>query len=370
MTQEKKYDFLIVGAGLFGSVFAREVTDAGYSCLVIDKRNHIAGNCYTREEEGIQVHQYGAHIFHTNDEKVWTYVNRFTKFNKYRHMVEVNFRGKLLSFPINLKTLQQLYGVNNETNAVKHLESVREEITGKDFESWAKQQVGAELYEIFIKGYTEKQWGRPASELPSAIIKRIPIRTTANDDYFDDTYQGIPIGGYTSLVENMLSGIDVQLGVNYLDNKKEYDNMANSIVFTGPIDAYYGYQFGALAYRGLKFKQQTLETDSFQNTAVVNYTEAEIPFTRIIEHKKFDYQKSNKTIVTKEYPTEWCKGEEPFYPINDAANKTLYEKYRLLSNSEPNVIFGGRLAEYKYYDMHQVIASALTKSASTINFLK
>lgn len=370
MTSNKKYDFLIVGAGLFGSVFARQVTDAGYTCLVIDKRNHIAGNAHTPVVNDILVHKYGAHIFHTNDEDIWKYVNRFATFNDYRHKVQVNYKNKLLSFPINLETFEQLYGIQTADEALKHLASVKLKSSKNDFESWAKQRIGEDLYQIFIKGYTEKQWGRPASELPSSIIKRIPIRTTENDDYFDDIYQGIPIGGYTNLVQNMLDGIEIRLGVDYLSQKSDLESLADKVVFTGAIDAYFNYQFGELEYRGLRFEHKTVDQISFQNRAVVNYTDSETPFTRIIEHKKFDNIESKQSVITKEYPLKWEKGEEAYYPINDEKNKKLYKQYQKLSTSEPNMIFGGRLAEYKYYDMHQVIASALSKSEKVINQAK
>lgn len=357
----KPYDFLIVGAGLFGSVFARQATDAGRKCLVIDKRSHIGGNAYTEDVEGIQVHKYGAHIFHTNDKKIWDYVNRFASFNDYRHTVKVNYKHQLLSFPINLATFEELYGIHSKEEAQHHLKSVQVNSIANDFESWALQQVGAELFEIFIKGYTEKQWGRPASELPSSIIKRIPIRTDRNDNYFDDIFQGIPIGGYTKMVANMLEGIEVKLDTDYLKDKTSLDAMAGKVIYTGPIDAYHNYCFGDLEYRGLRFKTEVKLMEFFQSKAVVNYTEAQVPFTRIIEHKHFESVNSKKTVVTKEYPREWKRGQEPFYPINDAANKALFLKYKELSRLEDHVIFGGRLAEYKYYDMHQVIASAISK---------
>ena len=363
MSQQKQFDFLIVGSGLFGAVFARQVTDAGYSCLVIDKRNHIAGNTYTKEVEGIQVHQYGAHIFHTNDKAIWDYVNRFATFNNYRHKVQVNYKNRLLSFPINLATFESLYGIQTSEEALNYLKSVHIPTDKRDFESWALSQIGEDLYNTFVNGYTEKQWGRPAKELPSSILKRIPIRTEKNDDYFNDTYQGIPIGGYTKMVERILEGIEVWLGIDYFDQRVELSQLATKTVFTGPIDAFYEYRFGALAYRSLDFKSEVRPMEYAQQRAVVNYTDAKIPYTRIIEHKHFDKVKTPQTVITKEYPVEWSIGKEPYYPVNDEENNALLKRYKQLNN---DVIFGGRLGEYKYYDMHQVIGSALAKSAKII----
>lgn len=370
MPSQTQYDFLIVGAGLFGAVFARQMTDAGYSCLVLDKRNHIGGNTYTKKIQGIQVHQYGAHIFHTNDEAIWKYVNRFTRFNDYRHKVDVHYKGRLLSFPINLHTLDQLFDIKDEKQAQTYFKSASVETDKHDFESWAKNQLGEALYEIFIKGYTEKQWGRSATELPSSILKRIPVRTTYNNDYFDDKFQGIPENGYTVMVQAMLEGIEVRLGVDYFDAKVELDGIAKQVVYTGPIDLYYDYQFGTLGYRGLSFEHGVLDQSSFQSKAVVNYTEREIPYTRIIEHKKFADHDSNQTVITKEYPATWKKGDEAYYPINDEKNKNIYNKYKALSQQESKVLFGGRLGEYKYYDMHQVIASALFKATQFLLKIK
>jgi len=370
VTEASTYDFLIVGAGLFGAVFAREMTDAGYRCLVIDKRSHIAGNVYTNNINGIQVHQYGAHIFHTNDETVWNYVNRFAEFNDYEHRVEVNYQGETYSFPVNLKTFQQIWGIETEEEAEKKLEEIQQQNVGSDLESWSLNQVGTELYERFIKGYTEKQWGKQASDLPSAIIKRIPVRTTADDRYFNDKYQGIPINGYTAMVEAMLAGVKIGLNADFFDPDQQWDKHADRIVFTGAIDAFYKYKYGALEYRSLRFEHELLEQNEFQNRAVVNYTEAEIPYTRIIEHKHFNPTPSDYTVITREYPQAWNTENEAYYPIRDARNLERYNAYKKLAESQPNYIFGGRLAEYRYYDMHQVIASALSKSKKVINELK
>jgi UDP-galactopyranose mutase len=366
----KQYDFLIVGAGLFGSVFARQVTEQGYKCLVIDRRKHIAGNAYTELVNGIQVHSYGAHIFHTNDKGVWDYVNRFAAFNDYKHKVLVDYDGRLLSFPINLKTFEQLYGYTSEKQVVEYLNALPKVTTTSNFKTWAIQHIGEELYKTFIEGYTEKQWGRSPADLPSSIIRRIPIRTARNDLYFDDKFQGIPKEGYTTMISNMLKGVEVRLEVDYLENETELRLLAENVVYTGPIDEYFKYKHGALAYRGLKFEHKVLEKDLHQKAAVINYTNREVPYTRIIEHKQFDYKKSNKTIITKEYPQDWEPKDEPYYPINDKLNQSLYSKYKDMSLSENNVIFGGRLAEYKYYDMHQVIASALSKSNEFLDKVK
>ncbi len=366
MTVQPTYDFLIVGAGLYGAVFAREMTNAGKRCLVVDKRSHIAGNAYSKNQDGIEVHVYGPHIFHTNDKAIWDYVNQFAEFIPYHHRVNVTYKGESYSFPINLKTLQQVFGVNTEEEAKVLLEKLRTPTNEKDLESWVIGQVGQELYEIFVKGYTQKQWGRDPKNLPNSIIKRIPIRTNHNENYFDDRYQGIPRGGYTKLVANMLHGIDVQLETDYLEKKNDLSKLASQILFTGPIDAYFDYQLGALEYRGLRFETSKIEKPKFQATAAVNYTELEVPYTRIVEHQQFEPKGLNHTIITKEYPLEWTKGKEPYYPINDDKNKILYNAYRKLAEKETNVIFGGRLGEYKYYDMHQVIAASLKTSREII----
>lgn len=356
------FDFLIVGSGLFGSVCARELTDKGYRVLVIDKRNHIAGNIYTENVEGIHVHKYGAHIFHTNDTEVWHYVNRFAEFNRYTNSPLAIYKDELFNLPFNMNTFHQLWGVKTPNEALSIIKEQRAEMEGivpENLEQQAISLVGRDVYEKLIKGYTEKQWGRSASELPAFIIRRLPVRFTYDNNYFSDRYQGIPINGYTQLIENLLDGIDVRLNVDFLKQKAELLALAHKVIYTGPIDAYYDYQFGTLEYRSLKFENKELEVSNYQGNAVVNYTEAEIPYTRIIEHKHFDNIDTNKTIITYEYPKDWSLGDEPYYPINDECNMELYKKYFSLTNNESNVFFGGRLAEYKYYDMHQVIRSAI-----------
>ena len=363
------FDYLIIGSGLFGAVFARQMTDNGFKCLVLEKRNHIGGNVFTQNVEGINVHKYGAHIFHTNDKSIWDYVNRFATFNNYRHKVLVSNKGRIFSFPINLMTLNQLWGISEPTEAVETLKKLAHNIVNPtNLEEWALSQVGTELYELFIKGYTQKQWGRSPADLPSSIIKRIPVRSNFNDFYFDDDFQGIPIGGYTPLIEKLLKGIEVRLGVDYLKSKDDFYNTYKNLVFTGAIDEYFNYSYGALEYRSIDFQEEVILQADFQGTSVVNYTESSIPFTRIIEHKHFEFSKNPLTVISKEYPLEWKKGTEAYYPVNDIKNASLYKKYRdLASHQLPNVIFGGRLAEYKYYDMHQVIGSALVKSSKLIN---
>jgi len=364
-----EYDYLIVGAGLFGSVFAREVTDKGFRCLIVDKRNHIGGNVYTENIEGINVHKYGAHIFHTDDKQIWNYVNRFARFNNYRHKVFVNHHEKIYSFPINMMTLAQVWGVRTPREAATELEKRKIPCANPDnLEEWILSQVGEELYEMFIKGYTMKQWGRNPKLLPASIIKRLSIRNDLNDFYFDDIYQGIPIGGYTAMVNRILEGIDTRLGVDYLENRYELNQLAKKIVFTGSIDQFFEYKYGKLDYRSLEFETEVLEMPSFQGTSVINYTEYEIPYTRILEHKYFEMIKSPVTVITKEYPAVWRMGKECYYPVNDAINHYKFSQYKKFAKeTAPNVIFGGRLAEYKYYDMHQVIASALTKTKSILS---
>lgn len=352
------YDYLIVGAGLFGSIFARELTDKGHSCLVLDKRKHIGGNCYTENIEGINVHKYGPHIFHTSNKEVWDYVNRFAEFNHYTHRPKVTYQDKIYSFPINLMTLYQVYGVTTPEQARQKLDEVRlDKPTGKlNLEEWILSQVGPEIYEIFIKGYTTKQWNRHPSELPSGIISRLPIRLNFDDNYFNDIYQGIPIGGYTQIFKKLLDGIEVRLGVDYLEDRYLFNKMAKKIVYTGPVDSFYEYKFDKLEYRSLKFETEILNTPDYQGVAIMNYTESSIPYTRITEHKHFEFGKQDKTVITKEYPQNTG---EPFYPINNPENNTRHSRYKELMNSEEKILFGGRLADYKYYDMHQVIASAL-----------
>lgn len=358
----KKYDYLIVGSGLFGSVCAYELNKIGKRVLVIEKRAHIAGNIYTENKVGIHVHVYGAHIFHTNNKKVWDYVNQFAEFNRFTNSPLANYKGKLYNLPFNMNTFYQLWGCKTPNEANEIINQQKSEMNGKtitNLEEQAISLVGRDVYEKLIKGYTEKQWGRKATELPAFIIKRLPFRLTYDNNYFTDRYQGIPIGGYTQIIEKMLSGIDVKLGTDYKVNEIYYKSLADNIIYTGPIDEFFNYVYGRLEYRSLKFEHEVKEFDNYQGNAVINYTEADIPYTRIIEHKHFDYQKSNNTIITKEYPVEWSLGDEAYYPINDNINMELYKKYNKLADEENNVYFGGRLAEYKYYDMHQVIESAL-----------
>ena len=364
------YDYLVVGSGLFGSIFAHEARKTGKSVLVVDKRPHIGGNCYTENREGVDVHTYGPHIFHTSDEKIWKYVNQFATFNHYVNRPKVNYKGKVYSFPINLMTLQQLWGVTTPEEASCKLEEVRVPCANpRNLEEWILSQVGREVYETFIRGYTMKQWKRDPKDLPSFIIKRLPIRLTYDDNYFDDSYQGIPIGGYTKIFEEMLQGVDVALGEDFFANRQRWESRAKSIVFTGKIDEYFGYSHGELDYRTLSFEHHTQPGD-YQGVAVMNYTEAEIPYTRITEHKHFqvqDVHKIKNTVWTKEYPAEWNRDAVPYYPINDEKNNAIYSQYKEMAKGESNVIFGGRLAEYKYYDMHQVVGSALQKSRRALN---
>ena len=361
------YDFLIVGAGLFGSVAARTLTDSGYHCLVIDKRGHIGGNCYTRNEGGINVHKYGAHIFHTNDDKIWDFVNKFAKFNHYVNRPKVYHSGRILSFPINLMTLHQLWGVSSPEEAEEKLRSKRIHFDKpKNLEEWILSQVGEEIYEIFIKGYTTKQWGTDPKNLPASIIKRLPIRTTFDDNYFNDRYQGIPIGGYTSMFENILNGIEVRTGIDYFLSKDYFNGLSRQVIYTGEIDRFFDFKFGKLSYRSLRFEDSILDIKDFQGNAVINYTEASIPYTRIIEHKHFEFGKQEHTVITKEYPADYVEGSIPYYPVNDSINEFMYKKYSELKKDNPNIHFGGRLAEYKYYDMHQVIGSALVKTEEII----
>jgi UDP-galactopyranose mutase len=354
------YDYLIVGSGMFGSVCARELTDKGYKCLVIEKRNHIGGNCYTENKDGINIHKYGPHIFHTSNKEIWDYINQFAKFNNFVNRPKVFYKNSLYSFPINLFTLHQIYGVTTPEEAKKKLEEVRvKNDNPKNLEEWIVSQVGVDIYMMFIKGYTTKQWGRHPIDLPSFIIKRLPIRFDHNDNYFNDTYQGIPIGGYTQIFEKMLEGIEVRLNEDYLQNKTSFNTLAKKVIYTGPIDAFYDYKFGQLNYRSLKFETERVEVPDYQGNAVINYTELHYPETRIVEHKHFDPVNTNFTYITREYPREFGEGLDPYYPINDNVNTPIYEKYKALTEKESNVIFGGRLAEYRYYDMHQVIGSAL-----------
>ncbi len=360
----KKYDFLIVGAGLYGSIFAHEASKRGKKCLVIDKRPHIAGNIYTELVEDINVHKYGAHIFHTSNKSIWDYVNSFVEFNRYTNSPMANYKGKLYNLPFNMNTFNTLWGVNTPEEAQEIINKQISKLhikVPKNLEEQALSLVGTDIYEKLIKEYTEKQWGRKATELSSFVIKRLPVRFTFDNNYFDDKYQGIPIGGYTHLVEKLLARIEVRLNVDYFKNKYELEHLAQTIVYTGMIDEFFDYELGVLEYRSLRFEHQILETPNFQGNAVVNYTDAETPFTRIIEHKHFEFGTQPKTVITKEYPKEWTVKDEPYYPVNNERNDSLFKKYSDMASLRTNVIFGGRLADYKYYDMHHVVALALKK---------
>lgn len=361
------YDYLVVGSGLYGAVFAHEAKARGKSVLVIDKRPHIAGNVYTERMEGINVHIYGAHIFHTNDKKVWTYITQFADFNRFTNSPVANYKGELYSMPFNMYTFNKMWGVTTPEQAAAKIEQQRREITGtpKNLEEQAISLVGRDIFEKLVKGYTEKQWGRDCKELPAFIIRRLPVRLTFDNNYFNALYQGIPVGGYTRLVEELLSGIEVRLNTDYLKHKEELDALAKKVVYTGPIDAYFGYDLGYLEYRSVRFETEVLDKPNFQGNAAVNYTDRETPWTRIIEHKWFEFGKDEKgqdlpkTVISREYSSEWKPGDEPYYPVNDEKNNRIFEAYRKRAEQENNIIFGGRLGEYKYYDMDQVIASAL-----------
>jgi UDP-galactopyranose mutase len=364
MTQ---YDYLIVGSGLFGAVFAHEANKRGKKCLVIDKRNHAGGNVYCENIDNINVHKYGAHIFHTNDKGIWDYVNQFVEFNRYTNSPVAFYKEEVYNLPFNMNTFHQLWGVKTPEEArAKIEEQVKASgiIDPKNLEEQAISLVGVDIYNKLIKGYTEKQWGRKATDLPAFIIKRLPVRFTYDNNYFNDKYQGIPVGGYNKLIDSLLEGIEVKLNIDFFDNRDFFSQLATKIVFTGKIDEYYNNQFGTLEYRSLRFDTQLKEIENFQGNAVVNYTENQIPYTRIIEHKHFEFGTQKNTVVTYEYPDEWVMGKESYYPVNDEKNNLIYSKYNELSQNDKNIIFGGRLAEYKYYDMHQIIASALTKFKS------
>ena len=355
------YDFLIVGAGLFGAVFAHEAARQGKRCLVLEKRGAPGGNIRCEERDGIQVHVYGAHIFHTNSKKVWQYVNQFVDFNQYVNSPVANFRGELYNLPFNMNTFHAMWGVKTPAEAAAKIASQRAEITGEpqNLEEQAISLVGRDIYERLIQGYTEKQWGRPCTELPAFIIKRLPVRFTYDDNYFNALYQGIPEAGYTELAARLLEGTEVRLGEEYLGKKAAWDALAEKVVYTGPVDAYFDYRLGVLEYRSVRFETETLDMENYQGNAVVNYTDAETPYTRIIEHKHFAFGTQPKTVISREYSAEWKQGDEPYYPVNDEKNGALYAKYKALADAEPNVLFGGRLGEYKYYDMDKVIEVAL-----------
>ena len=374
------YDYLVVGSGLYGAILAHEAKAHGKSVLVVDKRPNIAGNIYTENIEGINVHKYGAHIFHTNNKKVWNYITRFAEFNRFTNSPVANYKGELYSLPFNMYTFNKMWGVVTPEDAATKIEEQRKEIAGEpqnleeqvtdipadqavhDLEEQAISLVGRDIYEKLIKGYTEKQWGRDCKELTTFIIKRLPVRLTFDNNYFNALYQGIPNGGYTQMVANMLQGVEVRLGVNYLANKAELDALADRVIYTGPIDAYFDYSLGTLQYRSVRFETETLDCPNYQGNAVINYTDAETPYTRIIEHKHFEFgstEPGTKTVISREYSAEWKPGDEPYYPVNDDKNSALYAKYKALADAEPHVVFGGRLGEYKYYDMDKVIESAL-----------
>lgn len=359
----KKYDYLIVGSGLFGSIFAHEMTKKGKKCLVLERRNHIGGNIYTEEQEGIQVHKYGPHIFHTSNKKVWDYVNSFVEFNRFTYTPVANYKGKLYNLPFNMNTFYQLWEVKTPAEAQAKIKEQQEEFAHitepKNLEEQAMILGGRDVYETLIKGYTEKQWGRNATEIPAFIIRRLPFRFTFDNNYFNDLYQGIPIGGYTRLIEKILEGIEVKLNTNYLDNRQHWNDLADKIVYTGKIDEFFDLKYGSLDYRSLNFETEILDMENYQGSAVVNYTEKEILYTRVIEHKHFEFGTQPKTIITREYPADFSQDNEAYYPINDDKNQAVYQKYKALADQNPNVIFGGRLAEYKYYDMHQVIDKVL-----------
>ncbi|MCG0715608.1 UDP-galactopyranose mutase [Lactiplantibacillus plantarum] len=362
-----KYDYLVVGAGLFGAVFAHEAALCGKHVKVIEKRDHIAGNIYTKEVDGIQVHQYGAHIFHTSDKQIWEYVNQFAEFNRYTNSPVANYKGHMYNLPFNMNTFSELWGVRTPAEAQAKIQEQKDaaQLSGepKNLEEQAISLIGTDIYEKLIKGYTEKQWGQKATDLPAFIIRRLPVRYTYDNNYFNDTYQGIPIGGYTQIVEKMLDHpeIDVETGVDFFANKNQYLADFPKIIFTGMIDQYFNYQLGELEYRSLRFETEERDVDNYQGNAVINYTDAETPYTRIIEHKHFEFGKGDKgkTIITREYPANWKRGDEPYYPVNNTRNNTLYKQYAELAKQEGNVIFGGRLGQYRYYDMHQVIHAAL-----------
>ena len=360
----KQYDYLLVGSGLYCAVFAFMARKQGKPCLVLEKRDHIGGNIYCEETEGSRVQRYGAHLFHTSDREVWDFVNQFTEFNRYTNSPVANYKGQIYNMPFNMNTFSRMWNISTPEEAREIIERQRSVIQGepKNLEEQAISLVGTDIYEKLVKGYTEKQWGRDCRDLPGFIIRRLPVRYTYDNNYFNDPYQGIPVDGYNALIERLFEGCEIRTGVDYLEHRQEYENAAERIVYAGTIDGYFGYQFGNLEYRSLRFETEPLNTDNYQGVAVVNYTDRETPFTRIIEHKHFEFGTQEKTVITREYPVNWKPGMEPYYPVNDEKNQALYEKYRALAEKEERVIFGGRLAEYRYYDMDKVIRSALDRA--------
>ncbi len=367
----KKYDYILVGSGLYSGVFAWFAKQKGKKCLVLEKRDHIGGNVYCENTEGIHVHKYGAHIFHTSNKEVWQFVNSLAEFNRYTNSPVANYKGEMYNMPFNMNTFSKMWNISTPAEAKKIIEEQKKEITGepKNLEEQAISLVGREIYEKLVKGYTEKQWGRDCTALPAFIIKRLPVRYTYDNNYFNDLYQGIPIGGYNVIIDRLFEGCDIETGVDYLEKKEYYDGLGEKIVYTGTIDAYYKYQFGKLEYRSLRFESEVLDEENHQGIAVVNYTDRETPYTRIIEHKHFEFGTQPKTVITREYPVTWQEGMEPYYPVNDEKNQALYQKYAKLAEKEEHVIFGGRLGEYKYYDMDKVIASAMACAKEELNML-
>lgn len=360
----KKYDYVLVGSGLYAGVWAYEARKHGKTCLVVEKRDHIGGNVYCEDVEGIHVHRYGAHIFHTSDRKVWDFVNRLAEFNRYTNSPVANYKGEMYNMPFNMNTFSKMWGISTPAQAKAIIEEQKKSVTGepKNLEEQAISLVGTDIYQKLVKGYTEKQWGRDCRELPAFIIKRLPVRFTYDNNYFNDLYQGIPIGGYNVIIDKLFEGCDIETGADYLEKKEYYDSLGGKVVYTGMIDAYYQYRFGKLEYRSLHFETEVLDEENHQGVAVVNYTDRETPYTRVIEHKHFEFGTQPKTVVTREYPADWTEGMEAYYPVNDEKNQELYQKYAELAAKEEHMIFGGRLAEYKYYDMDKVIASALSRT--------
>lgn len=363
------YDYLIVGAGFFGAVFAHEAQKQGKRCLVVERRGHIGGNCYTADVESIHVHRYGAHIFHTSDQQVWTYINQFCTFNNYVNSPIANYRGEIYNMPFNMNTFSRLWNISTPAEAKAIIDAQRADAPAQpqNLEEQAISLVGRDIYEKLVKGYTEKQWGRPCTQLPAFIIRRLPVRFRYDNNYFNDRYQGIPEGGYTPIFEKLLDGIDVRLNCDYFDHRDELRAQCRKVVFTGPIDRYFDYCYGPLQFRSLRFESEVLDMENYQGNAVVNYTDRETPYTRVIEHKHFEFGTQPKTVITREYPMDWHPGDEPYYTVNDEENNQLYQRYAALAEREPDVLFGGRLGEYKYYDMDKVIASALGFAARELN---